>query len=113
MHSSPLAAVATAKPSSSSTPVSDCRMPGSSSTMRTECAIFHPTITALPHLFLKTIILPHHCPYRLLRYRQLDNEPRAARRIILHTNAPLMFGDDATDDGQPQSRAAFACRKIR
>src|SRR5882672_3353142 len=61
----------------------------------------------------QTRVCPTIAHYCLLRYGQLDNELRAARRILLHADPSLVLGDDAADDGQTQSRAAFARRKIR
>src|SRR5262245_3250768 len=45
--------------------------------------------------------------------RQFEDETRAARRIFLNADASLMLRDDPADDGQPQSRSAFASGKIR
>src|SRR5277367_2616080 len=93
---SPLSAIDVLKPSSSNTPLSDCRIVGSSSTMRMLCMMadggFDDSV----------------------QYDwQLDHEPGADRLILFYANGSAMVFDDAVHDGKSQAGAAFLGREIR
>src|SRR5277367_1918648 len=87
---SPLSAMEVLKPSSSSTPLSDWRIVGSSSTIRMLCMLADG---GLDYSF---------------RYDwQLDYESGAHRLILFYTNRPMMVFNNAVHDGKPQPGAAF------
>ena len=44
--------------------------------------------------------------------RQLDNESRSARRIVLDPDVPAMVGDHLVHDGQAQPGSPFLGREI-
>src|SRR5688500_10822147 len=84
-QASPLPTASTSYPSSRSTPPSALRTPGSSSTIRMD------GISA----------------------RQLDREPRAARRVVGDLDAPAVLRHDPADDREPEPAAAQLGRVIR
>src|ERR1700730_15952103 len=89
-QASPLSATATLYPSSSSTPLSDCRMPDSSSTMR-----------------MLRMLAGGGRGNNFWRDRQFHDKPGADRLILLDTNRAAMVFYDTTDDGQAQPGSPF------
>src|SRR5580692_2810513 len=87
---SPLSAVDALKPSSSSTPLSDWRIVGSSSTMRMLCMM-------VDEGFGDSV-----------RYDwQFDHEAGADGLILFHANGPVVIFNNTVYDGQPKTGAAL------
>src|SRR6266576_3265033 len=94
-HASPLSASPVLKPSSSSTPRRESRMPDSSSTMRMLC------------------MLGGGCCGRFRSERKFHDEAGANRLILFDPDGALMVFDDAAHDGQAQTGAALLGGEIR
>src|SRR5579862_856316 len=95
-QASPLSATEALYPSSSSTPLSDCRMPDSSSTIRMLCMLAGEG--------------------RGNKFRgdgQLDHKASADRLVLLDANRSAVVFDDATHDGEAKTSYAFLGREIR
>src|SRR5580692_8064327 len=93
---SPLSAVVALKPSSSSTPLSDWRIVGSSSTMRMLCMLvgggYGDTV----------------------RYNwQFDYESSSDWLIFFHANGAVMIFNDAIHNGKPKAGSALLGGEIR
>src|SRR5262245_5677960 len=76
-------------------------MASSSSTTNIEADIRLRSASAIHR---HNIVIPSH--------RQLKRKQRAARVIVARRNLSLVVGDDAPDDGEPQSGAGLLPRKI-
>src|ERR1700722_15646720 len=87
---SPLSAIEVLNPSSSSTPLSDWRIVGSSSTMRMLC-----------------MLVDGRCGDRIRNYREFNYEARAYGLSLFNTNRAVMVFDNAIYDGKPQAGAAL------
>src|ERR1700680_1060285 len=81
---SPLSAIEALNPSSSSTPLSDWRIVGSSSTMRMLC-----------------MLIDGWCNDGVRHNRQFHHEPGADGLILLYTNGAVVVFNDAVYDGKP------------
>src|SRR5579864_6523172 len=87
---SPLSASEALNPSSSSTPLSDWRIVGSSSTMRMLCMLIDGG------------------RHDGVRYnRQFNHESRPHGLILFHPNRAVVILNDAIHDGEPQAGAAL------
>src|SRR5580692_937490 len=87
---SPLSAVVALKPSSSSTPLSDSRIVGSSSTMRILCMLVDGGLGD-----------------SVCYDWQFDHEPGAGGLILFHANGPVVIFNNTVYDGQPKTGAAL------
>src|SRR6202044_1481567 len=92
---SPLSAIEVLKPSSSSTPFSDWRIVGSSSTMRILC-----------------MLIDSGRGDRIRDHWQFDYKASTYRFVFFHANGTVVVFHDAVDDGQPKSGAAFLGREV-
>src|SRR5258708_353590 len=93
---SPLSTDAAEYPSSASTPASDSRIPGSSSTMRTLCML-------------------GTCRYGCVlgNHRQLDDEPGSHWLVLFYPDRTMVIFYHPAHNRQTQPSAAFLGRKIR
>src|SRR5438105_11937635 len=87
-------------PSSCKTPCKDSRMLDSSSTMRMLCIELCGVCFALGALGFGGD-------------RQLNYKARSHRRVFFNPHRTAMLLDDTSDDGKPQSSAAFLSGKVR
>src|SRR5580704_156779 len=93
---SPLSAVVVLKPSSSSTPLSDWRIVGSSSTIRMLC-----------------MLVDGGFGDGVDDDRQFDHKPGADGLILFHANGPVVIFNNTIHDGKPKSGAALLGGEIR
>src|SRR5580692_10431501 len=85
---SPLSAIEVLNPSSSSTPLSDWRIVGSSSTIRMLC--------------MRIDGRHRDC---IRNHRQFNHEPSADRLVFFYANRTVVVFDDAVYDGKPKPGA--------
>src|SRR5579863_6426772 len=93
---SPLSAIEALKPSSSSTPLSDWRIVGSSSTMRMLC-----------------MLVNGGCDDRVQYNRQFHHEPGPDRLILLHANGAVVIFNNAIHDGKAKPCSTLFRREVR
>src|SRR5580698_10768357 len=93
---SPLSAIEVLNPSSSSTPFSDCRIVGSSSTIRMLCMLIDGG--------------RGDC---IRNHRQFNHKARADGLIFFHANGAVVVFDDTVHDGKSEAGAAFLGGEVR
>src|SRR5579863_6269665 len=93
---SPLSAIEALNPSSSSTPLSDWRIVGSSSTMRMLC-----------------MLVDGSGDDRVRYNRQLHHEASPDRSIFFYANGAVVIFNNAIHDGKAQASASFLGGEVR
>src|SRR5580658_6817137 len=93
---SPLSAIEVLNPSSSSTPFSDCRIVGSSSTIRMLC-----------------MLIDGGRGDRIRNHRQFNHKARADGLIFFYANGAVVVFDDTVHDGKSKARAALLGGEVR
>src|SRR5688572_21348345 len=118
-QASPLSTASTLYPSSRSTPLSELRTPGSSSTIRME-DIQHPSycsrfrVLASRFVFRFGAALPSiNLAGRSSLTGQFDRETGSAWHVVADVDAAAVLGNNPADDGQPQPASPLLRGVIR